>query len=73
MATAYIRARGADRMSSYGDFVALSDECDVADGGFPCQRGIGRRNCSLLFGEGAGDFEEQAQGQLSHSSDGSFL
>jgi AICAR transformylase/IMP cyclohydrolase PurH (only IMP cyclohydrolase domain in Aful) len=27
---AYIRARGADRMSSYGDFVALSDECDVA-------------------------------------------
>lgn len=27
-ATAYIRARGADRMSSYGDFVALSDECD---------------------------------------------
>ena len=28
VATAYIRARGADRMSSYGDFVALSDECD---------------------------------------------
>jgi phosphoribosylaminoimidazolecarboxamide formyltransferase / IMP cyclohydrolase len=28
MATAYVRARGADRMSSYGDFVALSDECD---------------------------------------------
>lgn len=25
---AYIRARGADRMSSYGDFVALSDQCD---------------------------------------------
>ncbi len=30
MSTAYIRARGADRMSSYGDFVALSDECDAA-------------------------------------------
>ena len=30
MATAYIRARGADRMSSFGDFVALSDECDEA-------------------------------------------
>lgn len=30
MATAYARARGADRMSSYGDFVALSDECDKA-------------------------------------------
>lgn len=30
MAAAYARARGADRMSSYGDFVALSDECDAA-------------------------------------------
>ncbi len=28
MACAYARARGADRMSSYGDFVALSDTCD---------------------------------------------
>jgi phosphoribosylaminoimidazolecarboxamide formyltransferase/IMP cyclohydrolase len=28
MASAYARARGADRMSSYGDFIALSDECD---------------------------------------------
>ena len=27
-ATAYIRARGAERMSSYGDFAILSDECD---------------------------------------------
>jgi len=30
IACAYARARGADRMSSYGDFVALSDECDEA-------------------------------------------
>ena len=30
MATAYARARGADRMSSFGDFIALSDTCDVA-------------------------------------------
>lgn len=29
IATAYVRARGSDRMSSYGDFVALSDICDV--------------------------------------------
>lgn len=29
IANAYIRARGADRMSSYGDFAALSDECDA--------------------------------------------
>ncbi|MHC1682938.1 MAG: phosphoribosylaminoimidazolecarboxamide formyltransferase [Clostridiaceae bacterium] len=28
IATAYVRARGSDRMSSYGDFVALSDHCD---------------------------------------------
>lgn len=28
IATAYVRARGADRMSSYGDFIALSDTCD---------------------------------------------
>ena len=30
IATAYARARGADRMSSYGDFIALSDVCDKA-------------------------------------------
>lgn len=30
LASAYARARGADRMSSYGDFVALSDTCDAA-------------------------------------------
>ncbi|XP_072434714.1 bifunctional purine biosynthesis protein ATIC [Chiloscyllium punctatum] len=29
LATAYARARGADRMSSFGDFIALSDVCDV--------------------------------------------
>lgn len=30
IACAYARARGADRMSSYGDFIALSDVCDVS-------------------------------------------
>ena len=29
LACAYARARGADRMSSFGDFIALSDTCDV--------------------------------------------
>ncbi len=29
MASAYARARGADRMSSFGDFISLSDTCDV--------------------------------------------
>ena len=30
LASAYARARGADRMSSFGDFIALSDVCDEA-------------------------------------------
>ena len=29
LSCAYARARGADRMSSFGDFIALSDVCDV--------------------------------------------
>ncbi|MGH0052587.1 MAG: phosphoribosylaminoimidazolecarboxamide formyltransferase [Sphaerochaetaceae bacterium] len=29
LATAYVRARGADRMSSFGDFISLSDHCDM--------------------------------------------
>ena len=29
IATAYARARGTDRMSSFGDWIALSDECDL--------------------------------------------
>lgn len=30
LASAYARARGADRMSSFGDFISLSDVCDVS-------------------------------------------
>ena len=30
LANAYARARGADRLSSFGDFISLSDVCDVA-------------------------------------------
>lgn len=30
LASAYARARGADRMSSFGDFIALSEKCDLA-------------------------------------------
>lgn len=29
LATAYARARGADRMSSFGDFIAISEKCDL--------------------------------------------
>lgn len=34
VACAYIRARGADRLSSFGDFVALSDVCDASTAAF---------------------------------------
>jgi len=34
LATAYARARGADRMSSFGDAVALSEPCDIATAKF---------------------------------------
>lgn len=34
IANAYIRARGADRMSSYGDFIALSETCDAQTASF---------------------------------------
>lgn len=37
LATAYARARGADRMSSFGDWIALSDKCDAV-----CARLIAR-------------------------------
>jgi phosphoribosylaminoimidazolecarboxamide formyltransferase/IMP cyclohydrolase len=30
LASAYARARGADRMSSFGDWIALSDVCDIS-------------------------------------------
>jgi AICAR transformylase/IMP cyclohydrolase PurH len=30
LACAYVRARGADRMSSFGDFISLSSECDIS-------------------------------------------
>lgn len=39
LACAYARARGADRMSSFGDFISLSDVCDV-DTALLIKRGI---------------------------------
>ena len=44
LAIAYARARGADRMSSFGDFIALSDVCDV-----PTARVISREVCLLVL------------------------
>jgi len=34
LACAYVRARGSDRMSSFGDFISLSDECDADTANF---------------------------------------
>ncbi len=45
LAVAYGRARGADRMSSFGDFIALSDTCDVSTA-----RIISREVWRLYFG-----------------------
>ena len=35
IACAYVKARGADRLCSYGDWAALSDDCDAATARFP--------------------------------------
>ena len=44
LAIAYARARGADRMSSFGDFIALSDVCDAVTA-----RIISREVCSKMY------------------------
>lgn len=64
MASAYARARGADRMSSFGDFIALSDKCDVA-------------TANLIKGEVsdgiiAPDFEKEAVEILSSKKKGNY-
>ena len=40
LASAYARARGADRMCSYGDFCALSDICDKEIGRASCRERV---------------------------------
>lgn len=50
IATAYVRARGADRMSSFGDFIALSDTCDL-----PCARIIAREVSDGVIAPGYSD------------------
>ncbi len=46
---AYARARGADRMSSYGDFIALSDLCDKETATSNSAGGVRRRYCPGLY------------------------
>ena len=52
IATAYARARGTDRMSSFGDFIALSDKCDVT-----CAKLISREVSDGII---APDYDEEA-------------
>ncbi|KAF7486851.1 hypothetical protein GHT09_000683 [Marmota monax] len=60
ISTAYARARGADRMSSFGDFVALSDVCDVPTAKIISREVVGigagqqsRIHCTRLAGDKA--------------------
>jgi phosphoribosylaminoimidazolecarboxamide formyltransferase/IMP cyclohydrolase len=64
IATAYARARGADRMSSFGDFIALSDPCDVATAR------LIRREVS--DGVIAPDYEPEALAMLRQKREGSY-
>lgn len=64
IATAYARARGADRMSSFGDWIALSEPCDVATAR------IIRREVS--DGVIAPDYEPRALEMLRKKRDGGY-
>ena len=73
IATAYIRARGADRMSSYGDFVALSDECDAQTASF-LKREVSDGIIAPAYSpEALEDPQIEAQGHVPDPADGSFL
>ncbi|XP_035264855.1 bifunctional purine biosynthesis protein PURH isoform X2 [Anguilla anguilla] len=64
LATAYARARGADRMSSFGDFIALSDVCDV-----PTAKIISREVSDGIVAPG---YEEAALKILSKKKNGNY-
>lgn len=64
MATAYARARGTDRMSSFGDFIALSDKCDVT-----CARLIAREVSDGII---APDYDEEALEILKKKKKGAY-
>ncbi|XP_077568806.1 bifunctional purine biosynthesis protein ATIC [Stigmatopora nigra] len=64
LATAYARARGSDRMSSFGDFIAVSDVCDV-----PTARIISREVSDGIIAPG---YEEEALKILSKKKNGNY-
>ena len=64
IATAYARARGTDRMSSFGDFIALSDKCDVT-----CAKLISREVSDGII---APDYDEEALEILKKKKKGAY-
>ncbi|XP_029461981.1 bifunctional purine biosynthesis protein PURH [Rhinatrema bivittatum] len=64
LATAYARARGADRMSSFGDFIALSNVCDI-----PTAKIISREVSDGIVAPG---YEEKALKILAKKKNGSY-
>uniref|UniRef100_A0A8D2MZ26 Bifunctional purine biosynthesis protein ATIC n=1 Tax=Zonotrichia albicollis TaxID=44394 RepID=A0A8D2MZ26_ZONAL len=64
LASAYARSRGADRMSSFGDFIALSDVCDV-----PTAKIISREVSDGVVAPG---YEEEALKILSKKKNGAY-
>ena len=65
IAAAYVRARGSDRMSSYGDFAALSDECDAS-----CARYLSREVSDGII---APSYSQEALEILSKKKKGNYL
>lgn len=64
IATAYARARGTDRMSSFGDWIALSDKCDVT-----CAKLIAREVSDGII---APDYDEEALEILKGKKKGAY-
>ncbi len=64
IATAYARARGTDRMSSFGDFIALSDKCDVT-----CAKLIAREVSDGII---APDYDDEALEILKQKKKGAY-
>ena len=69
LACAYARARGADRMSSFGDWIALSDVCDLETATLIKPGGVRRHHRPRLHPGGPGDPQGQAQGWLQRGAD----
>ena len=68
LASAYARARGADRMSSFGDFISLSDVCDVGYSKTDQERGFRWCDRSGLRAGGTGNSESRRKRVIIMSS-----